>query len=524
MFEEAEQIRAGLGGPSGVFLGYHGQTALRLESDSPLITFGGAGTGKLSTVLGYNLCGMRTRNGWTAPRRMYMNDPRGEGAATAIHNHVCLGKAALCINAFRLHGLPAHKFNVWDFLRSISPTFHVDVKWAVSNLLPLSGKEPYWDLRARDWCEALIRHYVVRHGGITMPAFFDLMNSIEDPVAWADIAEAMLNSHEGDVRRVASEMDSKRETSPREHGAVLGVIFNAIGALSIPAVREMLGGSDFSLEILCKEDCTIFNVTPAEFSALLAGIQRAIISTLILYKSRHPSAPRILLAIDEANTLGPGFEALLHGYTYGRGMGIRMWTFWQDTQQIVRNFGREALSGFIGSSQVRQFLTPRDLDTARFVSDMLGVQTLEYDLSLDQAAAHRNKVHIARELLAGGDPFELGLNYAQQARAAINRTKQARLLQTPDEVLNAPEDSQYLFISGLGLKPIFANKYPYWTRAECAGAYGCNPYHPPADRVRIKTRFGMKWARVITERVPQRYAHLPQYASGYWQYIEGYRP
>ena len=71
---------------------------------------------------------------------------------------------------------------------------------------------------------------------------------------------------------------------------------------------------------------------------------------------------------------------------------------------------------------------------------------------------------------------------------------------------------------------MFANKYPYWTRIEMAGAYGPNPYHPPADRVQVKTRFGMKWAKVITERVPGQYAHLPQYASGYWQYIEGYRP
>jgi len=42
--------------------------------------------------------------------------------------------------------------------------------------------------------------------------------------------------------------------------------------------------------------------------------------------------------------------------------------------------------------------------------------------------------------------------------------------------------------------------------------------------VRIKTRFGHDWRAVITEHVPRQYAHLPQYADGYWSYIEGFKP
>jgi type IV secretion system protein VirD4 len=87
-----------------------------------------------------------------------------------------------------------------------------------------------------------------------------------------------------------------------------------------------------------------------------------------------------------------------------------------------------------------------------------------------------------------------------------------------------PEDAQLLLISGLGLHPIYANKYPYFTRPEMAGAYLPNPYHPPGDAVQIATRRGPRQARVITERVPERYAHLPQYESGFWSFIEGYRP
>ena len=51
-----------------------------------------------------------------------------------------------------------------------------------------------------------------------------------------------------------------------------------------------------------------------------------------------------------------------------------------------------------------------------------------------------------------------------------------------------------------------------------------NPQHPPMDRVRVQGRFGSKWLPVITERVPERFAHLPQYRSGQWSFVKGYRP
>ncbi len=89
-----------------------------------------------------------------------------------------------------------------------------------------------------------------------------------------------------------------------------------------------------------------------------------------------------------------------------------------------------------------------------------------------------------------------------------------------------PENRQILFISGLNLAPIYAAKYPYFGRAEIAGGYMPNPYHPPVNRVRLVDRRGAKprWAPVVSERVPGRYALLPQYLSGQWSYIAGYRP
>jgi type IV secretion system protein VirD4 len=164
---------------------------LRLESDAPLITFGGAGTGKCRDLLAFNF-GMRTRDGWTAPPRVFGNDPRGELAKTFMLNAVRFMRPCRFINPFSLHGLPSDRLNVWGHLNPDALTFHVDVKAAVNDLLPRSlgrGENEYFELRALDWAEALVKHDCQRYGSITMPAFHERVNSIEDPLSTASFSD-----------------------------------------------------------------------------------------------------------------------------------------------------------------------------------------------------------------------------------------------------------------------------------------------------------------------------------------------
>lgn len=526
-----EVARAGLHGQSGPFLGYMGERPLRLAGDAPIITFGGAGSGKLRDVLAYNLCGVRDRKGvWHAPRRMVINDPRGELAAISIGNQIRLGKAAYCINPFGLHGLPRHRVNPWNILRPASPTLHADVKLLVADLIPLPAHgDDYFGRRARELAEALVKTHVMTatdsqtRDAISLATFYELVNMMAIQTGWDALMQGMASMPDNDIRRVAEEMDSKRREAPKEYSGIVGSLYEAVQALSIPAIRETLSGSDFSLEALCEQDCNVYLVIPAEYLGLLAPVQRAIFGSAILYKNRNPAAPGVLLVVDEAAQLG-NFEALLRAYSYGRGMGLRTWSFWQDPGQIARNYGAAALSGFIGSSQCRQFFGVRDFDTARLVSQMLGQQTLEYDDKLQQHAARTETRRIVHGLLEGGDPLAAGIGLAHSSFAARHRVKQPRALMLPEELLGMPEDEQVLFISGLGLAPIRPSKRPYFTRPEMAGGYLPNPFHPPHDRVLVAGPRGSKWVRVIREPVPAHLAHWPQHRTGEWSYPEGYRP
>lgn len=523
--------RAGLHGGSDPFLGYMGDRPLRLPGDAPIITFGGAGSGKLRDVLAYNLCGLRDRKGvWHAPRRMLINDPRGELAAVSIGNQIRMGKAAYCINPYGLHGLPRHRVNPWNILRPGSPTFHADTKLLVADLIPLPAQgDDYFGRRARELSEALIKTHVAgvapsqTRDAISLASFYELVNMTAIPAGWDVLVQRMASMPDGDIRRVAEEMDGKRKEAPKEYSGIVGSLYEAVQSLSDPAVRDTLSGSDFSLDVLCREDCNIYLVIPAEYLTMLAPVQRAIFGAAILYKNRNPGAPGVLLVVDEAAQLG-NFEALSRAYSYGRGMGLRAWSFWQDPGQITRNYGHAALSGFIGSSQCRQFFGVRDFDTARLVSHMLGQQTLSYDEALRQQAAHAQAARIVHGLMQGGDPFAAGVGMAQSLHATQHRTQQARALMTPDEVLNMPEDEQILFISGLGLAPIRASKRPYFKQSAMAGGYLPNPFHPPLDRVPVVGRWRTSWVPVVRENVPADLAHWPQHQTGAWAYPEGYRP
>lgn len=519
--DEHDLRAAGLMDGKGPQIGFCETAPLNLEGDAPMITIGGAGSGKTRDLLGYVVCN-------SPGLRMVALDPRGELCAISHHVHVAHGEYCYSWNPVGLPGAPHHACNPLDILKPDASTFHADCKFLAEGFIALSGggNSQYFELRAREWLENLMKSRAEINGGTSLPDLYRVINSIEaDRNAWADHLEAMLASDYDSVRRVASEMLTKQQNTPKEFGAIMGEIYAHLNFLDDPGLLTSLENSDFSFgEITDPERVSkIFLIIPAEYLSIWSPLVRLFFTVAMLYKSRQPQAERVLLLVDEAGQLGK-FETLLRAFTYGRGAGVRAWAIFQDIGQIVRNYGQPALQGFLGSAQMRQFFGVRDYETARLVSSMLGNETLEYDDTLQQEAARRKKRDALHQVMRGADPFEAGRDYAHFARNAENRTKQARSLMTPEEILDMPENRQILFISGKNLKPVYAAKHPYYTRREMAGLYLANPYHPPNDSVPIAGRFGERWTEIVTEAVPRKFASFPQYRDGIWSYVKGYKP
>lgn len=516
--EESEIKRAGLFAADGLPIGYYNRRQAVLNTDAPKVTIAGAGSGKARDRLVETLC-------TPSQEAFAVLDPRGELFSTSVYRLAEQGIRAYPWCPMRTLGIIGQPCNPLDLLDINDLNFHADTQAIMSGLIPVSGgaNAEYFELRAQEWCGSIIKSQVERYGRVSFPRLFHVLNLIEtDPNKWADEIETMTRSRFDDVRRIGNEMIIKQQDVPKEFSGILGSIFAKLAWLNDPVLRASLEDG-FSLSILSEDGLVsrVHFIVPAEFLSIWAPLIRVMFTTIMLYKSRRPQARRVNLIVDEAGQLGR-FESLLTAYTFGRGAGVSAWAFFQDAGQISRNFGREALQSFLGSSALRQFFGVRDYETAKLISEMIGEATFAYEDAGAQDRARMARQAQAQSVLFGGDPFEAAREFAHASRAAKRQTHVRRPLITPSEVLALPEDEQILFISGRDLPPIRGKKYPYYSLREYAGRYLPNPYHPPNDRVIVQGRFGPKALRVYERDVPYKYRDFPQYASGSALEIEGY--
>jgi type IV secretion system protein VirD4 len=101
-------------------------------------------------------------------------------------------------------------------------------------------------------------------------------------------------------------------------------------------------------------------------------------------------------------------------------------------------------------------------------------------------------------LIEGADVIGAMIDYEHYSREAALQSKQMRMLRTEAEILSMPSDKQIIHADGLP-HPIEADRKPYYEQRFMAGRFYPNPYYPPLDKVRVKTRFGHTWLRVIHE-------------------------
>jgi type IV secretion system protein VirD4 len=520
--DDASIEAAGLFGPHGIQVGFKNGRILRYSSDAPMLTAGASGSGKGNGVISYALCR-------SPGETIVAVDPKGENARVSMVAHAHHREDTYIVNPYRIAELPHHSCDPLRALDPRNPTYFADCKEMATALVapPGKGEDVYWSQRAVSWISDFLISIGLRDGRPSFPALYRLINMIiADPQGWADHAEFMLSLGDTDsVKRTAAEILWKQAESPREFGSLMGTICAAVAFLDDPVLLKALDREDFALGTVVSRTRTtkVFLVFPAELMGGLAPLIRAYFASLLLLKTRAPEAKRITFLIDEAAQL-KNFPALSTLQTYGRGVGIRTWTFWQDLNQISTYYGIDAMRTFTGSCGMIQQFGLRVYSAAEDLSQRLGYQTLSYDdRRLQMEAAHRR--HQAFQRLAeGGDALAAILEAHHHGQMSEMPSQQARRVQTADEIIAQPDTTQWLSIAGAGLKMILAEKYPHYTRAEMTGYYLPNPYHPPLDRVTIPSRRGPRTLRVITERVPAAFAHMPQYRDGYWSYVEGYRP
>ena len=523
--ERGDFSRAGLCRRSSdaVLLGFDRGRSLFFGGQAGILTVAGARAGK-GGVLGYTLCGA------SYDHNIVALDPKNSELAAISQNQTHTNRHIVRWAPYD----GGDRINPLGHFKKDCPMLISNIKLFLENALPRSGSanSQYFELRAREVGEGLFIPIIEKRGELTFKLLYYAINAaIAGGEGWLDQAFDMHDSQYPLPRRVEQEIfQSHQNDSGSGFRGILSELSKAFACLSDPVLMESLSGPfTWSLdELLDSQKKHIFFLNPPiDFLETWGAIIRVFFSSICSIKAQNPQSPKMLFIVDEAGSLcspgSGGFPALVRLYTTGAGMNLKPWTIIQSLNQLDQ-LGPGAREQILSSAGVQQYFGVRDEITASFLSRMCGRATISVDDSLPQAQAAHAKRMALHSMMHGADAFQAMAAYRQARYEETHQSLMARDLITPSEILSMPRDRQLIFcdqVSG----PMLVERRAYFEDRKMAGLFHPNPWHPPQDQVRVPTRFGMQWRRVIEEPVPARYAHLRQYQNtGRWSYVEGFRP
>ncbi len=533
-FASPHEIHRAFRAKGGVPFAFHGKRKLYHSKQAGMLLIGGAGCGKFTSVLAH-IMNAPGRGG--EPARYAIFDPKRELRAVMEPYFASIKARVYEINPYFTHGVQGSTLSLFSHLTEDSPRLVADSRRVARTLLPDSGSgdAAFFDQKAQNWLDALLRGLAHTANGVSPTSLFDLLGMIRsEPEAWELYAEMLAQCGEPDLRITYDEMLDMAAESRRTFDSVMGSVTNALAFMTDPRLQSAFTSThlaDFTLDVLCEnspDPVFVFFVMPPEMTLQNAPLIRQFFSTLRTIKQSKPEAPTLNLVIDEAAQLGP-FPEIAEFYSIGRGFGLCPVCVYQDIGQIKQNLGPTGAMTLSASADLEVYLGGgiSDLETARHLSAKLGNQTLELEDHLVQHRAGRQMREAMHDALFGkADGMRTGLAMKTLDYERGHKRKQARALRTPEEILGMPHNQALVMASGYGIPPFMADKLPYHTMGAYRGLYGPNPYFDAdLNSVRVRGSWGRKKKlRVIHEPVPSALAHLPQYQNGEWSYLDGHRP
>lgn len=530
--DELQRARMFTRKPDSVFLGFYGRRPVYGQGQGPIGFFSRPRSGKFTLALAYNALGPDIHEG----HALFL-DMKGEIYCVA-RLQVSAAKHLYAWNPNGLHGIPSCRINPVAHLRADSPELVARAKAFVLSWYPLSGggSARFFEISCQDVLEALSVTLADNTGVLTLPDLHYAVNLLGQITsdAWLEIEAMLATSRFAHIRRVGAQLALYRQDiaggGDGNVGGLRGVItecFAAVSCLNDPQLRATLSPPfDLSFEELCQPGAHpthLHLILLEDMVEAYNPVLRTMLEGLMSAKARQPFGPKMVAYLDEVAQLGhaPIVRKML---TLGAGLNLRPVLFLQAVAQLdkIDRISRDVL---LGSMSTKIYMQVDDNNTARMISDALGTSTQEYDdIPAQQAAALKSK-ELAGKILALDSTEETHREYAHYAQLSNHRSKIARPLLTPSEVLGQPRGSMIGFIDGLD-HPVKLQGIDYFLNPKLNGHWMPNPYHPPVDSVRLHGGFfGPRKHRVIKETVPPRYADWPQYReSGEWDFIDGFRP
>ena len=418
----------------------------RFRQDGHILTCAPTGAGKGIGAVIPNLLAY--------PGSAFVLDVKGENYAVTARARREAGQFVALIDPFGITGMPGHAMNWLDSLDPDHPDVVGRAGALADMLVVVTGEsEPHWNDTARE----LLRGLLIYVAGLpperrTMAELRRIVTASEDELA-DTFADMMIDPDRGQ-RLPARTATAHLNRPDRERGSVLSTVVRHTAWLDDPRLCAVLERSDFDLRDLKRQPMTVYLAMPPDRLRTCLSFVRGFIGLALDAITITPGRParRVAFFLDEFGQLGR-MDRLADGITLLRGYGAQLWLFVQDLSQLKAVYPR--WQSFMANT-TRQFFGTADYDTARYISDTLGQQTIAFETT--------------------SRSYQAGHGLKPGARSSSRGEHlHGRPLLTPDEVMRLGPAQPIVMIAGE--PPYRLDRLNYLTDPGYTGRFDPNPMH-----------------------------------------------
>jgi type IV secretion system protein VirD4 len=401
-----------------------------------------------------------------AERSVLVIDPKGENAKISGDARKRFG-AVHILDPFGVTGMPPSAYNPLGQLDAESLDLGEDAASLSEALVmdpPGQQSDAHWNEEAKALLSGLIM-FAVAHEDQDRKTLATVREYLTlPPEKFRSLLELMQDSTSagGLIARAANRFLGK---SDREAASVMSSAQRHTHFLDSPRIVAATARSDFQFSALRHDLTSIFLVLPPNRLDAYSRWLRLLVAQALQDIARDAEAAQAgsqrlkqpaLFLLDEFAALGR-LEAVERAMGLMAGYGLQLWPILQDMSQLKDLYGARA-NTFVANAGVLQCFGVNDFETARWLSQSMGKETIGY-----QTESHR--------------PGDI---------ATTTQHIAARDLMTPDEIMQIDPSVQLLRVQG---KPvIIARKLRYFADEEFDGLYlspDAQPVNPKSEPARL---------------------------------------
>lgn len=366
-----------------------------VEDDRHLVTVAGSRGGKGVSVILPNLS--------LYEGSVLVLDPKGENATLTAERRGKgrgipaggMGQEIFVLDPFGVADVPDEYragFNPLDDLDPADEINFIDECDSIADALvvPAKGEENnHWNASAR----LVLRGFVAwvasdPDGKRDLSELRRLLHISPDD--FSDLLDQMMDSPERAFGVPAEMAGALLGMASEEMGSVLSTVRQNVLFLSSPAMAEMLSKTTRKPDLSAWKfgGQSVYLCLPVNRLHRHARFYRLFLNRLLTAVVATPEKPPVpaLMILDEMHVLGH-MQAMETAAGLIAGYGVRIWSIWQDFNQLESIYGK-MWETFIGNASIFQSFALNDVNTLKYVSDRIGVTSV---LSVSQGEISREQ-------------------------------------------------------------------------------------------------------------------------------------